>query len=80
MLRQARLDTPGALHRVIERNIERTRIFCINADREDFLDRLGDLCMEVNLIVYAWCLMPNHFQSFSRLRTNLRLKKYLKVF
>jgi len=61
MLRQARLNTPGALHRVIERNIERTRIFCINADQEDFLVRLGDLCMEVNLIVYAWCLMLNHF-------------------
>lgn len=66
MPRQPRLDAPGALHHVMGRGIERTRIFRIDADREDFLNRFADLCMDGNLMVYAWCLMPNHFHLLIR--------------
>ncbi len=40
---QARIDAPGALHHVIARGIERKEIFRDDADREDFLQRLGKL-------------------------------------
>ena len=66
MARQPRLDAPGALHHVMGRGIEQTKVFRTDSDREDFLNRLGDLCMDGNLIVYAWCLMPNHFHLLVR--------------
>jgi putative transposase len=66
MPRQPRLDAPGALHHVMGRGIERTNIFRIDRDREDFLNRLANQCMEGNLIVYAWCLLSNHFHLLVR--------------
>ena len=61
MPRQPRLDAPGALHHIMGRGIERTTIFRTDQDREDFLNRLGELCTDGKLIVYAWALMSNHF-------------------
>jgi len=66
MPRQPRLDAPGALHHVMGRGIERTTIFRADRDREDFLNRLADLCLDGNLHVYAWCLLSNHFHLLVR--------------
>jgi len=66
MPRQPRLDAPGSLHHIIGRGIERTRIFRTDQDREDFLNRVADLCIDGDLIVYAWALMPNHFHLLVR--------------
>jgi len=66
MPRQPRLDAPGALHHIIGRGIERTKIFRTEQDREDFLNRVADLCIERVLVVYAWALMPNHFHLLVR--------------
>jgi len=66
MPRQPRLDAPGALHHVIGRGLDRTKIFRVKADREDFLSRLAPLCLEGSLVVYAWALMPNHFHLLVR--------------
>lgn len=66
MPRQPRLDAPGALHHVMGRGIERTKIFRTERDREDFLRRLGELCTDGKLIVYAWALMSNHFHILVR--------------
>ncbi len=60
MPRQARLDTPGALHHVITRGITRSRIFSARVDYEDFLARAAKLLKESRTICYAWALMPNH--------------------
>ena len=49
MPRQPRLDAPGALHHVIGRGIDGIKIFINKKDREDFLERLADLCRA------AWC-------------------------
>ena len=43
MPRVARLDTPGLLHHVIIRGIERRRIFDDDKDREDLIQRLSIL-------------------------------------
>ena len=66
MPRQPRLDAPGALHHIMGRGIERTTIFRTDQDREDFLNRVAELCMNGNLMVYAWTLMPNHFHLLAR--------------
>jgi hypothetical protein len=54
MPRQPRLGTPGALHHVMARGIERKRIFKNRFDKEDFLKRLAELCDTESLAVYAW--------------------------
>lgn len=66
MSRQPRLDAPGALHHVIGRGIEKTKIFRTDEDYQDFLNRLANLCNDGSLIVYAWSLMPNHFHLLVR--------------
>ena len=66
MPRQARLDAPGALHHVMGRGIERTKIFRDDRDHDDFVERLAALCIEGNLIVYEWCLLSNHFHVLAR--------------
>ncbi len=48
------------------RGIDRTTIFQEDADREDFVRRLADLCQTGALAVYAWVLMPNHFHLLVR--------------
>jgi REP element-mobilizing transposase RayT len=60
MPRQARLDTPGTLHHVIVRGIEKRRIFYGNADREDLVKRLGSLSLDTDTTIYAWAFLPNH--------------------
>jgi len=66
MPRQPRLDAPGTLHHVMGRGIERTNLFRTDTDREDFVKRMADLCVDGNLIVYAWSLLSNHFHILVR--------------
>jgi len=60
MPRQARLDTPGTLHHVIIRGIEKRRIVDDRKDRGNFISRLGDIATDTGTIIYAWALMTNH--------------------
>ena len=60
MPRRARLDTPGTLHHVMVRGIERRRIVKDVADRKNFVKRLGELVAGTKTIIYAWALMTNH--------------------
>jgi len=60
MPRQARLDSPGTLHHVMIRGIERRRIVDDEEDRKDFVRRLGKLASETSTSIYAWALMSNH--------------------
>jgi putative transposase len=69
MPRKARLDAPGALHHIIVRGIERRNIFRDDADRDDFLERLGGILRDSRTRCFAWALVPNHFHLL--LRTGL---------
>lgn len=60
MPRQARLDSPGTLHHVMIRGIEKRRIVDDDTDRGDFVRRLGTLAEEIRTPIYAWALMTNH--------------------
>ncbi|MBT4642529.1 MAG: transposase [Deltaproteobacteria bacterium] len=60
MPRQSRLDSPGVLHHVIIRGIERKKIFRDETDQQDFVDRLAFLLPETETRCYAWVLMTNH--------------------
>jgi REP element-mobilizing transposase RayT len=43
------------------RGIEKAKIFETRVDRQDFIDRLAELCRAGYFTVYAWALMSNHF-------------------
>ena len=66
MPRKSRIDTPGALHHVIGRGINRQEIFTDKKDYQMFLERLGDLITKTKTSCYAWALMPNHFHLLLR--------------
>jgi putative transposase len=60
MPRIARLDTPGLLHHVMIRGIERRKIFNDDKDRENLVERLSTLLPETETQCYAWSFLPNH--------------------
>ena len=60
MPRIARLDTPGLLHHIMIRGIERRKIFNDDKDRKDFIERLSILLPETQTRCYAWSLLSNH--------------------
>jgi REP element-mobilizing transposase RayT len=60
MPRKARIDAPGALHHIIVRGIERQRIFSDDQDRDNFVERLGNIVTETQTFCFAWALIPNH--------------------
>jgi REP element-mobilizing transposase RayT len=66
MPRQSRIDTPGALHHIIARGIERRKIFDDDQDRDDFLKRLTLILGQTQTACYAWALIPNHFHLLLR--------------
>jgi hypothetical protein len=69
MPRKARIDAPGALHHIIMRGIERRKIFWDDADRDSFINRLGQVLTETQTDCFAWALIPNHVHLL--LRTGL---------
>ena len=66
MPRKARIDAPGALYHIICRGIERRKIFDDDADRNNFLQRLGIILKESSTPCYGWALIPNHFHLLLR--------------
>lgn len=60
MPRGPRLDTPGTLHHVIIRGIEKREIVADDDDRGFFVARMGDVAMKTGTKIYAWVLMTNH--------------------
>ena len=66
MPRKARIDAPGALHHIIVRGINRRKIFFDDADRDDFLDRLGGIVVDSKTSCFAWAFMTNHLHLLLR--------------
>jgi len=60
MPRTARLDTPGLLHHIMIRGIERRKIFSDDKDRENLIERLSILVPETKTQCYAWSFLSNH--------------------
>jgi len=60
MPRIARLDTPGLLHHVMIRGIERRKIFNDDKDRENLIERLSILLPKTKTQCYAWSFLSNH--------------------
>jgi hypothetical protein len=69
MPRQSRIDAPGALHHVLIRGIERRKIFRDDADRENFVERLGRILTETLTVpATAGHWSPTMFTFFEKRR------------
>jgi len=66
MPRRSRIDAAGALHDVMVRGIERGTLFRDDTDRNNFLERLGEILLDTKTLCYAWALIPNHFHLLLR--------------
>ncbi|MFH2006035.1 MAG: transposase [bacterium] len=66
MSRALRVEFPGALYHVMSRGVARRRVFVDDVDRDAFLDGVGALTREGELVVSAFCLMPNHVHLLCR--------------
>jgi len=66
MPRGSRIDAVGAVHHIMVRGIERRKIFDRDADRENFLHRMGEILLNTGTTCFAWSLMPNHFHLLLR--------------
>ena len=61
MSRALRVEYAAATYHVMGRGVARMRVFHDDADRETFLENIAPLVGQGCLVVYAYCLMPNHY-------------------
>jgi REP element-mobilizing transposase RayT len=59
-VRKPRLQYPGALYHVIVRGNQRQKTFLNPADYKKYLSLLSQTFDRSDLLIYAYCLMPNH--------------------
>jgi putative transposase len=61
MSRPLRIEFAGALYHLTSRGDGREDIYLDDADRELFLQVLGQVCERFNWVCHAYCLMGNHY-------------------
>jgi len=61
MSRPLRIEFPGAFYHVTSRGDGREDIYLNEGDREGFLNVLVHVRERFNWLVYAYCLMDNHY-------------------
>jgi putative transposase len=61
MARPLRIEYPGAVYHITSRGNARSDIFLTNADRQVFLDILGNTVEKYNWLCHAFCLLANHY-------------------
>ncbi|WP_139558803.1 transposase [Methylotetracoccus oryzae] len=61
MARPLRLEFPGAVYHVTARGDRREDIFLDDPDRQRFLELLGREVEQQQWVLYAYCLMGNHY-------------------
>ncbi|MES9994182.1 MAG: transposase [Candidatus Thiodiazotropha sp.] len=66
MPRLGRLHIPGGCYHVMGRGLERRRIFYADADKQDFLTRLGETLARSGSLCLAWSVMTNHYHLLIR--------------
>jgi putative transposase len=77
MTRAARQDIEGAWHHVMNRGMDRGRIFFTRGDGVAFEGLLADGSKLLGVEVHAYCLMPNHFHLLLHC-PNGGLSKYMQ--
>ena len=60
MARRPRIDDAG-FHHIINRGVERKKVFKNDDDKNKFLSILCKACALHKVIVHTYCLMDNHY-------------------
>jgi putative transposase len=61
VMRQPRLQAPGALHHVFARGNNKQSIFRDDSDREYFLNLLSSVVSDFSWVCHSYCVMDNHY-------------------
>jgi REP element-mobilizing transposase RayT len=61
MARPLRIELSGGVYHVTSRGDGREDIYWSDADREAWLEVLGEVCKRFNWVCHAWCQMTNHY-------------------
>lgn len=61
-----RIEYDDAIYHIISRGVARLPTFIDGHDYRDFLERISAVVDDEGLVVYAFCLMPNHFHLLAR--------------
>lgn len=60
MVRIARVIAPGVPHHITQRGNRRLQTFFRDEDYLTYIDFMASKCNELNVVILAYCLMPNH--------------------
>lgn len=60
MPRKARIVIPGVAHHVVQRGHNRQVVFATDEDFQFYLENLTELKENLDVRLYAYCLMTNH--------------------
>ena len=60
MARMARVVIPGIPHHITQRGNRRQKVFFCDEDYETYIKLVSHFCVQDNVEVWAYCLMPNH--------------------
>jgi putative transposase len=60
MARIARVVVPGCPHHITQRGNRRQTTFFCRDDYEAYIDLMAEWCGRCGVVVWAYCLMPNH--------------------
>ena len=77
MARPIRIEYPGAFYHVISRGNERRAVFRGDNDYELFLNTLGEASDRFDVLIHAYCLMPNHLHLLIQTKDS-NLSQFMK--
>ncbi len=77
MARPLRIEYPGAFYHVVSRGNERRTIFRREEDYELFLTTLEDASSRFDVLIHAYCLIPNHLHLLVQTRDS-NLSQFMK--
>jgi REP element-mobilizing transposase RayT len=69
MPRQVRIEIEGGLYHVYNRAGQGQRPFAKDDEADRFLDLFREIKRRDGLVVFAWCLLPNHYHLAVRTRS-----------
>jgi putative transposase len=69
MARLARVVIPGMPHHITQRGNRRQATFFCEEDYAAYLELMGQWCKELDVEIWAYCLMPNHVHLIATPKT-----------
>ena len=79
MSRSLRVEFSGAVYHVINRGNRRDCVFSSDADYMLFMEKLVRFSELFEVVIYAYCLMPNHFHLHLKTR-HANLSRFMQSF